>query len=393
LTEPHVQLILDRDEVPPSLQAALNRLRARVSIRSIAKAMDSGVSDSADVCVVLPGINQSPDALDRILDQGDERACVMMVITPEGITTRRQPGGETADPPSEDTSSPHATADELTGRIRALCEIRRPMRRMQEELVQLKRRDAELTLNAEHYARQLKLAGQIQRGLLPPIPVDTSPLTISTLYLPANDVSGDIYDISQTNDQIFSFSLADATGHGLPTALLTLFVRDIFHGTRCFDENNQPIGPDLLLARLNAELNDTDLTQCQFITAVHAIFDRCAHTIRWARGGTPYPILIRPGQPPRQLQSEGTLIGAYLENEFEIATHHFAQGDTMLFYTDGLEALLMGKTGTDGIVRSDWINEMTTDGIDAAFETIRQHAINRDNWNVDDITVIALTMN
>jgi hypothetical protein len=124
MAEPHVQLILDRSYVPPSLQKALNRLRARVSIRSLNKALNGGVSNSADVCLVLTDTDQSSDTLDRILRQSNERACAMMVVTPEGITTPREPGIDTrlraADAP--------ATTDELAGRIRALCEIRRPMR-------------------------------------------------------------------------------------------------------------------------------------------------------------------------------------------------------------------------------------------------------------------------
>ena len=125
MAEPHVQLILERNEVPRSLQRALNRLKARVSIRSMDKAAAGGVSNSADVCVVLTGNDQSPGTLDRILHQADERDCPMMVLTPEGVTTPREPGIDAHQ--TQSTNAPATTA-ELAGRILALCEIRRPKR-------------------------------------------------------------------------------------------------------------------------------------------------------------------------------------------------------------------------------------------------------------------------
>lgn len=126
MAEPHVQLILDQNNVPPSLHKALNRLKARVSIRSLDKALNGGVSKSADVCLVLSDVNPPPDTLDRILHQSNERNCAMMVLTPGGVTTHRQTGSHIGQAQSAKKSP--ATTDELAGRIRALCEIRRPIR-------------------------------------------------------------------------------------------------------------------------------------------------------------------------------------------------------------------------------------------------------------------------
>jgi serine phosphatase RsbU (regulator of sigma subunit) len=387
MAEPHIQLILDREAVPRTLRAALNRLNARVSIRSIEKALCDGMSNSVDVCVVLPGTAQTRDTLDRIIDKGTERACAMMVMTPEGVSMPRQ----LIDGPPEDriAASP-ANADELTGRIQALCEIGRPMRRMREELTQLKRRDT------EDFTNQLELAGRIQQSMLPKMPVNTSPLAISTLYLPANMVSGDIYHISQPTDQHFGFSLADATGHGLQAALLTILIQDIFCDTPSVNEWNQPLDPDGPLMRLSDELRCTKLADREYVTATHAIFDRSTHTIRWARAGMPYPILIRNGKAPQELKSQGGIISGHVENTFAIAEHQFEPGDTLLYYTDGLDALLTANHADrngEGIIQSGWIKNIATNGMYDAFETIRESAADHNAWNADDITIIALTMN
>jgi len=397
---PHVQLIIDENPVPPPLQTALNRLNARVSVRSLSKALDQGVSPSADVCVILPNAQRSADVLDRILNHASDRACGTLILPSSEcikpdidlLSGSRYAAPETA---NEFISM---NADELTGRIKALCEIRHPLKKMRDELVRLRERDAKLTSGVQEINAQLQLASQVQHDLLPDSSVICDPLSIHTLFLPADHISGDIYDISRLDEDRYGFSIADATGHGLPAALLTIMIKNSFKGKEIVNGYYRIIDPDELLRRLNRDLLDTNLTQCQFITALHAIFDRRQNQICWARGGIPYPILIRPGETPRQMLSKGGLIGAFENNAFEIATHDFESGDTLLFFTDGLEALLMGKEvnyGTESILHSPWISQLSIDGPEAALAEIKERAshIPDEDWPKDDITVIILKMN
>jgi len=402
LDTPHVQLIVGRNSVPPTLQSALNRLNARVSIRSLGKALDSGVSPLADVCVILPDSQQPQDVLDRILNDATDRACATIVINPPSA----RDGFESFGTKAVNRATPHIidenesaslSADELIGRIKALCEIRRPFRKMQDELHRLRERDVELTNGAQYMNEQLQLAGQVQTDLLPEPAVDCEPLEVSTLFLPAEHISGDIYDISRLDEDRFSFSIADATGHGLPAALLTILIKNSLQGKEIHNGSYHIIEPDVLLNRLNEELMRTNLTQCQFITALHAVFDRQTKNIRWARGGNPYPILIRPGELPRQIRSSGGLIGAFEQNGFEVVSHHFEPGDILLFFTDGLEALLLGKKtsyGDGSIMDTSWLKQLAVDGAESALATIRELALkqSQQDWHKDDVTAMVLKM-
>lgn len=402
MATPHIQLIVNQTVVPPPLQTALNRVNARVSIRSLDKALSSGVSPSADVCVILPGPQGSRDLLDRILTDASDRACATLVLPERNGNGSRPEAGHTTEARALEraVASPFAgsmSADELTGRIKALCEVRNPLRQMRDELNRLRRRDAELTSDARQFDEQLQLASQIQSDLLPAPLRNTGPLSISTLYLPADRISGDIYDISRLDEERFSFSIADATGHGLPAALLTFLIKNSLRGKEIFNGSYRIIEPDLLLERLNNDVLGTNLTQCQFITAMHAIFDKSTFQLRWARGGVPYPILLRPGHPPQQIRSEGGLIGAVADPTFEVVTHQFESGDVLLFYTDGLESLLL-KEGTGHndaeLIESAWINRLATDGPEAAFDEIRERAANTpdSDRSKDDITAIAIEL-
>ena len=129
------------------------------------------------------------------MENASDRACATMILrdsptpgSPPGIAGAAEPHalGRVIDEPAPAA----VTADELTGRIKALCEIRHPLRRMREELDRLRQRDAELTSDARQFDEQLQLARQIQNDLLPAPLRDTGPLSISTLYLPADRVSG-----------------------------------------------------------------------------------------------------------------------------------------------------------------------------------------------------------
>jgi serine phosphatase RsbU (regulator of sigma subunit) len=120
--------------------------------------------------------------------------------------------------------------------------------------------------------------------------------------------------------------------------------------------------------------------------------------MRWARAGIPYPILIRPGQQPRQIRSEGGLLGAFASQTFEMVSHKFEQGDTLLFFSDGIESLLLGKlNGNDdtSILPTAWIDKVAIDGPESALAEIHQLIAEKTpaNWAKDDITVIAIKMN
>jgi sigma-B regulation protein RsbU (phosphoserine phosphatase) len=217
--------------------------------------------------------------------------------------------------------------------------------------------------------------------------------------MPADFVSGDIYDIARLDEDCFGFSIADATGHGLPAALLTVFIKNLLRGKEITDTGYRIIEPDEVLMRLNSELLSTNLSQCQFVTALHAIFDRSNNTVRWARGGVPYPILLRPGQAPQLMRSHGGLTGALGDQRFEIASCRLAPEDTLLLFTDGIEALLMDdmiKSGnTASIIDTQWLQQVIHDGPAAALSALRDNALSlgpRD-WAKDDITVLALRMN
>lgn len=186
---------------------------------------------------------------------------------------------------------------------------------------------------------QLSLAASVQRDLLPVrLPVIRG-LDVDVLYQPADVVSGDCYDVVRLDESRTGFMIADATGHGVPAALLAAFVKRAFRAAQSPDAYGAPPDPDAVLRRINSDLCEAELTDCQFVAALYAIYDERRRCVRWARGGIPYPFVRRGDGTLHAVDSEGPLIGIRSEPHFEVVELELSPGDTITFHTDGTEQL------------------------------------------------------
>ncbi|UCG16350.1 MAG: serine/threonine-protein phosphatase [Phycisphaerales bacterium] len=262
-------------------------------------------------------------------------------------------------------------------------------------LTDLEQKSRELTANYQHLDEQIHLASQIQRALLPDAGHGPRGARVSTLYRPVDRVSGDIYDIVRLDETNVGISLADAAGHGVPAALLTVFIKRVFKGKEIHAGSYRIVPPDEILNRLNRELNETRLKHCPYVTALHAVYSEHLRRLTFARGGTPYPVLIPAGGAPRQLISRGGLIGAFDGGDFECVDVDLHPGDRILFFTDGLTALLCGSDGAapgDDITRIPWFAEFAQYPFET-FLTRIDRLIDETPpgaWHGDDITVVAM---
>ena len=283
------------------------------------------------------------------------------------------------------------------GRTTKVLALQALVGRLQHQVHDLERQRRQLSENFNQLDEQIRLASQVQRDLLPES-VDFSGLDVHTLYKPLDRVSGDVYDITRLDETHLGISMADVSGHGMPAALLTCLLKRSFRGKEIADHSYEILDPAEVLRRVNQDLLDTDLRQCQFVTGLHAVYYQPARTLTFARGGQPYPLLIRKGGLPKQLVTEGPLIGAFEDARFESMTVYLEPGDAMLLYTDGLEALLLERTGParfDSIVQTPWFASLPGRSISDALGEIadRLGSIEPQEWPADDVSMIALCVN
>ncbi len=301
-----------------------------------------------------------------------------------------------ADPAS---ASDSATLEHL---LLHLATVEEQLGSVTAQLRDLEQQDHVLQQGLARLNQQMARARQLQDDLLPRSLPQSDTLRISTLYVPANELSGDIYDVVRLGDRQLSINISDATGHDMAAAMLSIFTKQLLRVREAVVHQTRGAGieqPQELLSQLNDELVAADLSECHFLTSIHAVYDEVDRSLLWARGGMPYPILIRRGESPRRIVSEGGLIGAFADQQFDSVSTHLGPGDVLLLFTDGLEALLLNAgpgagpgRGAAKLLDTPWCRTLTGETLETHLHEIEE-LLSRtasDDWPADDVTILAL---
>jgi serine phosphatase RsbU (regulator of sigma subunit) len=273
--------------------------------------------------------------------------------------------------------------EEILGRIESNLAYRRDVGKF----VEIKQQEPAGT----EFSDQLKVAGQVQRDFLPDHLPDSDSLKWATLFRPADWVSGDIYDVKRLDEKHIGFYIADAVGHSMPAALLTMFIKQAIVMRQTEGNDYEIFSPLDVIAALNARMCDQCLSGCFFATVCYCLLDTETLKMTFVRGGHPYPILIRDGKP-MQLESTGGLIGVFKDTEFRQETVQLQHGDKLLLYSDGVEDTIGGCTQDSTFEFMRRFIDLSQRPIDAMIEELGNMANDRDlpDAEIDDVTVLGL---
>ena len=245
---------------------------------------------------------------------------------------------------------------------------------------------------ADNLTEQLRLAGLVQQDFLPAKLPNTEEVQWATLFLPAEWVSGDIYDIVRIDEQHIGFYVADIVGHGMPAALLTIFLKQALIMRETIENNYRISSPAEVVRNLNMRMTAQKLSGYQFATCCYCLLNTKTLQLTYARAGHPYPILIRPGQEPEQLQIRGSLLGIFEQAEYVQGTVQLQPGDKLLLFSDGAEPYIGRFEDKGGFnFNKEFCNikdSSVVDMIDSLSAILQNKAI--EPTEADDITVIGL---
>ena len=244
----------------------------------------------------------------------------------------------------------------------------------------------------ENLREQLRLAGLVQRDFLPAQLPNCDEAQFAATFIPAEWVSGDIYDVARIDEQHIGFYIADAVGHSMPAALLTIFIKQAMAMRETIDNDYHIFAPIEVVTNLNLKMLGQKLSGYQFATCCYCLLNIRTRQLAFARAGHPYPILFREGQPPMQLETRGALLGVFENAEFAQRTVQLQAGDRLLLYSDGAEALVGQLYDGEGFRFTDELLALRdapiTEIVDALTKTVNDRQINP--AEVDDFTLVGL---
>lgn len=188
-------------------------------------------------------------------------------------------------------------------------------------------------------ARDMEIAREIQRSLLPCASPQLAGITIAGRCLPAAHVGGDYFDFFPRSETVLDFVIADVSGHSVGAALIMAETRSVLRAVV-----QAANGAGEILATLNTHLHD-DLSNAElFITTFYGQYDVVSRQLIYANAGHNLPLLFRNGVSGcRELDAEGLILGVHREVLFEEKSLRLLPGDILLLYTDGVSEARNGR--------------------------------------------------
>lgn len=187
-------------------------------------------------------------------------------------------------------------------------------------------------IEGQRMAEQIRLAGVVQRRMIPEKAPLRPNLDIAATYIPCFDVGGDFYDFLQISDNCVAVAIADVMGKGIPAAIMMSLFRGAVRAYADTEEDKFNI------ERIINKLNKTACGECkdgEFVALFYAVIDVKEKTITYCNCGHEPAILIRD-RTITELEKGGFVLGVEVQAEYEIETLRLRDGDCLLFYTDGL---------------------------------------------------------
>jgi sigma-B regulation protein RsbU (phosphoserine phosphatase) len=258
------------------------------------------------------------------------------------------------------------------------------------------REEIEFCLNAVRTALNFRLVSEsviseknqaksIQQSLLPSAPPEFSGYQIAARSSAADIVGGDLYDFYDYTDDRLGLCIGDASGHGLPAALLT---RDVITGLR------MGLGPGRDVISVCKKLNRVifaSVLSSHFISLFYAEIDQSG-SITYVNAGHPAPILYQNGTI-QNLNPTGIIFGAVREMEIDRAAAKLEIGGVLVLFTDAFferhsqQGDMFGLDRLQDLVRQHH-KKNAQEILDAIFETVYEFG-KPANWD-DDATILVI---
>jgi sigma-B regulation protein RsbU (phosphoserine phosphatase) len=183
----------------------------------------------------------------------------------------------------------------------------------------------------EKLRRDLALAAEVQKRLLPEGPPATSLAALAAVSLPARTVGGDYFDFIDAGDQRIGIALADVAGKGVAAALIMSSVQA---SLRILSADASLSLPQLA-AKMNRFLHESTGAK-SYATFFYAQLEQGSRRLRYVNAGHLPPYLLRSAASIEELTTGGAVIGLFPQMAYDEGTADLEPGDVLVAFTDGV---------------------------------------------------------
>lgn len=187
-------------------------------------------------------------------------------------------------------------------------------------------------LEGARIKEQMRLAGIVQRRMIPEKAPLIAGVDVAATYIPCFDVGGDFYDFIQISETSFVVAIADVMGKGIPAAIMMSMFRGAVRAYADAESSSEAVKNTI------EKLNRLACKECkigEFISLFYCVIDIANMNLIYCNCGHEPTVLVRNKQA-NDLNSGGLVLGVEKTAKYEIATEKLDDRDCLLFYTDGL---------------------------------------------------------
>jgi sigma-B regulation protein RsbU (phosphoserine phosphatase) len=237
--------------------------------------------------------------------------------------------------------------------------------------------------------RDLVLARELQRRLLPPCCPTLANAELAAAFHPARFIGGDLYDFVPYEYDRVGVAIGDVSGKGAPAAIYAALTGGFLRSHAAPEP-----GPAEMLVEINRSLTERPIS-AQYVAMIYAVWDDERRQLRIANSGLPHPIYCNSSKP-EVVQASGLPMGLFPEADYDEVTYNPLPGDVFVFFSDGItdatniRGEMFGRSRVEQIV-ADHCDASAQTVVDAIVSAVARHATSVDPF--DDQTIVALKIN
>ena len=234
---------------------------------------------------------------------------------------------------------------------------------------------------------EVRLALEIQIGLLPKASPKVQGYDIAGVSIPAQVVGGDYFDFIPIHQNKLAVSLGDISGKGLPAALLMANLQATIRAQTLLQ-----LSPKECLQRSNTLMFQSTDSQ-KFATLFYGVLDVEKHELCYSNAGHEWPFLYGAGKEPGRLDVGGIVLSCMENFPYEEAVVPLDRGDLLVIFSDGVTEAAnenreeFGEQGLAAVIE-DNLSQSSLELVETIVAAVQLHT--GSHPQMDDITLVVI---